>query len=193
MERMHEYLHKLETSPDLEGGIILRTRVNKVLKGIVRLSSIPHEDKFDFKRRALNVLNAWKKPLAEAAASGVGPEPRRANGNGNGHAGEGEEEGEAEGEGGNEKGKEELAQKKEKKEHNQELEPEGQKKDTEQTEPSDSRAKDADETENTKDKHQEATEAGDVVMIDASTPPPGLADDNKAENKEHPAATQQKE
>ncbi|KAI6093775.1 hypothetical protein F4821DRAFT_252774 [Hypoxylon rubiginosum] len=72
MKSMSEFLAKLETFPDLEVKIIKATKINKVLKAILKLDAIPNEDEFQLKPRSQTLLDKWNKLLAtaEAAASG---------------------------------------------------------------------------------------------------------------------------
>lgn len=64
MLAMSEYLTKLEGFPDLEVGIIRKTKINKVLKAILKLDSIPRENEFKFKPRSQTMLEKWTKLLA---------------------------------------------------------------------------------------------------------------------------------
>lgn len=61
---MSEFLAKLETFPDLEVNIIRATKINKVLKAILKLDTIPKEDEFKFKSRSQALLDKWNKILA---------------------------------------------------------------------------------------------------------------------------------
>ncbi|KAI0594332.1 hypothetical protein F4775DRAFT_574303 [Biscogniauxia sp. FL1348] len=76
MKSMSDFLGKLETFPDLEVSIIRATKINKVLKAILRLETIPKESDFEFKPRSQALLDKWNKLLAvdggaPAAANGV--------------------------------------------------------------------------------------------------------------------------
>lgn len=82
MGTMATYFDKLETHTDLEVSIIRTTKINKVLKMIVKLSTIPRDEEFNFRQRAMNLLSAWKNVLdsdgpalgekdAKPAANGV--------------------------------------------------------------------------------------------------------------------------
>ncbi|KAI1383182.1 uncharacterized protein F4822DRAFT_419570 [Hypoxylon trugodes] len=75
MKSMSEFLAKLETFPDLEVSIIKATKINKVLKAILKLENIPKEDEFQFKPRSQTLLDKWNKLLladgAPSAANGV--------------------------------------------------------------------------------------------------------------------------
>jgi hypothetical protein len=72
MKSMSEFLAKLESSfPELEASIIRATKINKVLKAILKLSEIPKEAEFNFKPRSQTLLEKWNKTLtAEPAAAG---------------------------------------------------------------------------------------------------------------------------
>jgi hypothetical protein len=64
MRLMSDYITKLEGFPDLEVSIIRYTKINKVLKAILKLDSIPKEDEFKFKSRSQVLLDKWNKLLA---------------------------------------------------------------------------------------------------------------------------------
>ena len=73
---MSDYITKLEGFPDLEVSIIRATKINKVLKAILKLESIPKEEEFRFKPRSQDLLEKWNKLLAvdtpaAPAANGV--------------------------------------------------------------------------------------------------------------------------
>jgi hypothetical protein len=63
MPQMSEHMTQLETYPDLEASIIKVTKINKVLKAIQRLPSIPREEEFNFKDRSTALLEVWNKAL----------------------------------------------------------------------------------------------------------------------------------
>lgn len=72
MATMATYFEKLEKHADLEVSIIRSTKINKVLKMIVKLNSIPRDEEFNFRQRAINILSNWKNVLdtdAPAASS----------------------------------------------------------------------------------------------------------------------------
>lgn len=64
MKSMSEYVSKLEGYADLEVSIIRITKINKVLKAILKLGSIPKEEEFKFKPRSQALLDKWNKLLA---------------------------------------------------------------------------------------------------------------------------------
>ncbi|MDA4132586.1 MAG: hypothetical protein OK454_05610 [Thaumarchaeota archaeon] len=70
---MSDYVTKLESFPDLEVSIIRATKINKVLKAILKLDSIPKEEEFRFKPRSQVLLDKWNKLLAvvEGPSSGA--------------------------------------------------------------------------------------------------------------------------
>lgn len=76
MKMMSDYLTKLEGFPDLETEIIRLTKINKVLKAMLKLDNIPKEELFNFKPRSQALLTEWNKTLAadEAAPASAGPE-----------------------------------------------------------------------------------------------------------------------
>lgn len=61
---MSEYVSKLEGYADLEVSIIRATKINKVLKAILKLNTIPKEEDFRFKPRSQTLLDKWNKLLA---------------------------------------------------------------------------------------------------------------------------------
>lgn len=69
MKSMSEFLGKLETFPDLEAEIIKSTKINKVLKAILKLDPIPKEEEFKFKTRSQTLLDTWTKTLNAADTS----------------------------------------------------------------------------------------------------------------------------
>lgn len=78
MKTMSDFITMLENFADLEASIIRATKINKVLKAILKLNSIPREDEFQFKKRSQMLLDKWSKLLtgdasasASAATNGV--------------------------------------------------------------------------------------------------------------------------
>lgn len=84
MRLMSEYIGKLEGFPDLEVSIIRATKINKVLKAILKLENIPKEQEFNFKSRSQVLLEKWNKLLnadgAPAAAAAPAAEANGVNG-----------------------------------------------------------------------------------------------------------------
>ncbi len=68
---MSEFLDELETLPDLEGSIIRTTKINKVLKGMIKLTSIPRDEDYHFKDRCLKLLTKWNETLAKEGSGGL--------------------------------------------------------------------------------------------------------------------------
>ena len=66
---MSEFVHKLEGYADLEVSIIRATKINKVLKAILKVQNIPKEDEFQFKPRSQSLLDKWNKLLASEGTS----------------------------------------------------------------------------------------------------------------------------
>jgi len=60
---MSSYLQKLETYADLEVTIIRATKINKVLKAIIKLNFIPMDDEYNFRGRSMDILWKWKNLL----------------------------------------------------------------------------------------------------------------------------------
>ena len=80
MKQMSEFVTKLEGYADLEVSIIRATKINKVLKAILKLSKIPKEEEFRFKPRSQTLLEKWNKILAsEQGTPSAGP-PAATNG-----------------------------------------------------------------------------------------------------------------
>jgi len=63
MDAMAELFSQLEGYDDLEASVIRNTKINKVLKGIVKLASIPKEEKYNFKGRSNDLLVKWSNSL----------------------------------------------------------------------------------------------------------------------------------
>jgi hypothetical protein len=71
MAVMANFISKLEEYGDLEVSIIRSTKINKVLKALIKLNTIPKDEEFDFKGRSMNLLARWNKALgADAEAAG---------------------------------------------------------------------------------------------------------------------------
>lgn len=81
---LSDYLVKLEQFPDLETEIIRATKINKVLKAMLKLDSIPKEEEFNFKPRSQALLEKWNK-LLQAEDGPASAAPEEANGV-NGHS-----------------------------------------------------------------------------------------------------------
>lgn len=81
MKSMSEYVSKLEGYADLEVSIIRTTKINKVLKAILKLSAIPKEEEYKFKPRSQALLDKWNKLLASEQGT-----PAAASSNTNGAA-----------------------------------------------------------------------------------------------------------
>lgn len=84
MESVSDFLTKLEGFPDLEVSVIRETKINKVLKAVLKIATIPREDEFKFKPRSQTLLDKWNKLLAAepapAAATTNGSAKEGANG-----------------------------------------------------------------------------------------------------------------
>ncbi|KFY16945.1 hypothetical protein V491_05162 [Pseudogymnoascus sp. VKM F-3775] len=63
MKQMSEFITKLEGYADLEVSIIRATKINKVLKGILKLEEIPKDAEFKFRERSTDLLTKWNKIL----------------------------------------------------------------------------------------------------------------------------------
>ena len=65
MGPMAEHFASLEKYTDLDVNIIRTTKVHKVLKAILKLSSIPRDEEYHFKDRCASLLNSWSKLLED--------------------------------------------------------------------------------------------------------------------------------
>ena len=63
MALMADFFTQLEQHTDIEPSIIRQTKIHKVLKAIVKLSSIPREEEFNFKKRSAAMLEIWNKRM----------------------------------------------------------------------------------------------------------------------------------
>lgn len=63
MAAMADFFSQLEAYENLEPAIIRATKVHKVLKAIVKLSSIPKDEEFGFKKRSAAMLEIWNKRM----------------------------------------------------------------------------------------------------------------------------------
>jgi hypothetical protein len=80
MKQMSDFIQMLENFADLEVSIIRATKINKVLKAILKLDSIPREDEFHFKNRSQALLDKWTKLLAGDGAPAAISAPNGVNG-----------------------------------------------------------------------------------------------------------------
>jgi hypothetical protein len=86
MAAMSNYIQKLEQYNDLEGSIIRRTKINKVLKAIIKLNTIPKEEEYRFRQRSVEILGKWKHllesdiPKDEASGSKDAEDEPKSNG-----------------------------------------------------------------------------------------------------------------
>lgn len=60
---MAEFFTQLESYSDLEPQVIRTTKINKVLKGVVKLASIPKEEEYNFKKRSNDLLTQWNNAM----------------------------------------------------------------------------------------------------------------------------------
>lgn len=63
MPQMSNFIKKLEGYTDLEVSIIRQTKINKVLKALIKLNTIPRDEEFNFRKRSLELLTQWNKIL----------------------------------------------------------------------------------------------------------------------------------
>ncbi|KAJ6015075.1 hypothetical protein N7540_009666 [Penicillium herquei] len=77
MDVMATYFDKLEKHADLEVSIIRSTKINKVLKMIIKLNSIPRDEEFNFRQRSMVILSSWKSVLdSDAPAASTDKEDK---------------------------------------------------------------------------------------------------------------------
>ena len=67
---MSDFLGELEGYPDLESNIIRTTKIHKVLKGMIKLPSIPLDEEFHFKSRSVDLLAKWNEILGSENPAG---------------------------------------------------------------------------------------------------------------------------
>ncbi|OAP59778.1 hypothetical protein AYL99_04780 [Fonsecaea erecta] len=70
MATMATYIKKLEAYADIEVSIIRSTKINKVLKGIIKLNTIPKDEEYQFRKRSVDLLSQWNKMLGAEPADG---------------------------------------------------------------------------------------------------------------------------
>jgi hypothetical protein len=63
MSSMNDFFNQIEGFSNLEPAIIRGTKIYKVLRGIIKLSSIPKEEEFQFKKRSNDLLALWNDAL----------------------------------------------------------------------------------------------------------------------------------
>src|SRR5690606_11778866 len=66
MGAMDVYLMKLEDYSDLDAEMIKRAKINKVLKMIGKLRTIPEDEKYNFRERAVALFEKCNKLLSDA-------------------------------------------------------------------------------------------------------------------------------
>lgn len=73
---MSDFLSELEGYPDLEGSIIRTTKIHKVLKAMIKLSSIPLDEEYHFKTRSVELLGKWNEILSNDTTAGADDEAK---------------------------------------------------------------------------------------------------------------------
>ena len=68
MPQMSSYIKKLENYGELEVSIIKATKINKVLKALIKLNTIPKDEEFKFRERSMEMLTKWNKLLGNDGA-----------------------------------------------------------------------------------------------------------------------------
>lgn len=79
IQSMSDFLKELEGLPLLEASIIRHTKINKVLKAMIKLPSIPLDEEFKFKSRAHDLLQQWNETLANDPTAAGGEKDDRDN------------------------------------------------------------------------------------------------------------------
>lgn len=72
MPQMSTYIKKLEGYADLEVAIIRTTKINKVLKALIKLNTIPRDEEYQFRKRSLDLLSQWNKIMGAEPADNEG-------------------------------------------------------------------------------------------------------------------------
>lgn len=73
MGAMDVYLKKLEDYSDLDAEMIKRAKINKVLKMIGKLRTIPEDEKYNFRERAVALFEKCNKLLSDAGEGAEKP------------------------------------------------------------------------------------------------------------------------
>ncbi|WPH02516.1 PWWP domain [Acrodontium crateriforme] len=69
MANMADFFTQLEAYENLEPAIIRTTKVHKVLKAIVKLTSVPKDQEFNFKKRSAALLENWNRRMESEVES----------------------------------------------------------------------------------------------------------------------------
>ena len=165
MTSMANCLSKLENYDEIEISIIRQTKINKVLKMIVKLNFVPRDEELQFRQRAMNILSKWKS-LEPETATPTDDKEAKANG----------------------VSKEDGAETPSKAQPEAEKEGEGQKEST--NEPLDDPMPDADAADKTKAPELVKEVEADVAK-EGEVSEPKAAEEKTSEDKEKPAEQQQ--
>lgn len=63
VDNMDDILRMLENFAELDAGLIRKTKINKVLRGILRLDVVPKDEQYKFLARAQSLLASWSPML----------------------------------------------------------------------------------------------------------------------------------
>ncbi|KAK5939843.1 hypothetical protein PMZ80_008225 [Knufia obscura] len=78
MPQMASYIKKLEAyGGNIEVDIIRKTKINKVLKGIVKLNTIPKDEEYHFRERSVKLLAEWNVLLGAEPAEAEKDKPAK--------------------------------------------------------------------------------------------------------------------
>lgn len=75
---MTKYLSELEAFGEIEVSIIRETKINKVLRAIIKLPSIPKEEQYRFRARSVDILQGWKTLLDSDIPAPAAPADKEA-------------------------------------------------------------------------------------------------------------------
>lgn len=78
MEQMTKYMSELEAFGEIEVSIIRETKINKVLRAIIKLPSIPKDEQYRFRQRSVDILQAWKTLLDSDIPTPAAPADKEA-------------------------------------------------------------------------------------------------------------------
>ncbi|KAL3704710.1 hypothetical protein TMatcc_008382 [Talaromyces marneffei ATCC 18224] len=84
MEQMTKHLSELEAFGEIEVSIIRETKINKVLRAIIKLPSIPKEEQYRFRARSIDILQGWKTLLDSDIPTPAAPADKEAKPESNG-------------------------------------------------------------------------------------------------------------
>lgn len=75
MADMDSYFTQLTEMGELEPTMIRNTKINKVLKAVLKLDNIPKNDQYKFTERSTALLADWNKALGVSSTEAAAPTP----------------------------------------------------------------------------------------------------------------------